>query len=115
MIDHKTRAMILPACVFYPITGVLLLCTLSLSAGPTHGGGSSSSNGAVDMKQLSMSGGKDASLHAPTHGRPVAGGNDVFTSSFLVRFRNSVDNDFAHSVAQKYGFDNLGAVSAMLK
>uniref|UniRef100_A0A1B0AWM9 Uncharacterized protein n=1 Tax=Glossina palpalis gambiensis TaxID=67801 RepID=A0A1B0AWM9_9MUSC len=38
----------------------------------------------------------------------ISGGNDVFTSSFLVRFRRKVDNDFAHKVASKYGFDNIG-------
>lgn len=35
----------------------------------------------------------------------------VFTSSFLVRFRRGVDNDFAHKLADKYGFENLGPVS----
>ncbi|EDW04618.1 GH13882 [Drosophila grimshawi] len=39
------------------------------------------------------------------------GNQAVFTSSFLVRFRRGVDNDFAHKVADKYGFDNLGPVS----
>ena len=41
----------------------------------------------------------------------INGKDDVFTSSFLVRFRRSVDNDFAHQVAEKYGFDNIGPVS----
>jgi len=40
-------------------------------------------------------------------------GPAVFTSSFLVRFRRGVDNSFAHDVADKYGFDNLGPVSGM--
>ncbi|XP_011195107.1 neuroendocrine convertase 2 [Zeugodacus cucurbitae] len=38
------------------------------------------------------------------------GRNDVFTSSFLVRFRRSVDNDLAGEVAARYGFDNIGAL-----
>lgn len=37
--------------------------------------------------------------------------NDVFTSSFLVRFHRSIDNDLAHEVAQRNGFENLGTVS----
>lgn len=41
-------------------------------------------------------------------------GPSVFTSSFLVRFRRGVDNGFAHEVADKYGFDNLGPVSRRL-
>lgn len=42
----------------------------------------------------------------------IGGGNQpMFTSSFLVRFRQGVDNEFAHEVAAKYGFDNLGPVS----
>lgn len=40
--------------------------------------------------------------------------NDVFTSSFLVRFHRSVDNLEAHSVATRNGFENLGAVSIYL-
>lgn len=39
------------------------------------------------------------------------GRNDVFTSSFLVRFRRSVDNELASAVATRYGFDNIGPVS----
>lgn len=39
------------------------------------------------------------------------GKNDVFTSSFLVRFKRSVDNDLAGDVAARYGFDNIGPVS----
>lgn len=42
-------------------------------------------------------------------------GPAVFTSSFLVRFRRGVDNGFAHEVADKYGFDNLGPVSRYVK
>lgn len=42
----------------------------------------------------------------------IGGGNQpMFTSSFLVRFRQGVDTEFAHEVAAKYGFDNLGPVS----
>ncbi|KAI8044401.1 hypothetical protein M5D96_000559 [Drosophila gunungcola] len=40
-------------------------------------------------------------------------GPSVFTSSFLVRFRRGVANGFAHEVADKYGFDNLGPVSGL--
>ncbi|KAJ6638561.1 Neuroendocrine convertase 2, partial [Pseudolycoriella hygida] len=32
----------------------------------------------------------------------------VFTSSFLVRFRRNVDNNEAHQLAQRNGFENLG-------
>lgn len=35
---------------------------------------------------------------------------DVFTSSFLVRFKKNVDKDYAHEIANKYGYDNLGTV-----
>lgn len=37
--------------------------------------------------------------------------SDIFTSSFLVRFRRNVDNELAHDVAKRNGFDNLGPVS----
>lgn len=37
--------------------------------------------------------------------------NNVFTSSFLVRFQRSVENELAQKIASKYGFDNLGPVS----
>lgn len=40
-----------------------------------------------------------------------SGSGNVFTSSFLVRFKKSVDNDLAHSIASRNGFENLGAVS----
>lgn len=97
--------MILTACV-YPITGLLLLCTLSgLTVVSSDDLKATARNS--DISNLAKS--------ATSSGRrPVAGGNDVFTSSFLVRFRRSVDNDYAHAVAQKYGFDNLGAVSMAL-
>lgn len=45
---------------------------------------------------------------------PVSGKNDVFTSSFLVRFRRSVDNDEAHAIAGQHDFENLGPVSTNL-
>lgn len=35
----------------------------------------------------------------------------VFTSSFLVRFKRSVDNGEAHKIAGDHGFENLGPVS----
>lgn len=38
----------------------------------------------------------------------------VFTSSFLIRFRRSVDNDEAHEIAGKHGFESLGPVSTNL-
>lgn len=40
--------------------------------------------------------------------------NDVFTSSFLVRFHRSVDANEAHRVAIRNGFDSLGPVSICL-
>ena len=85
--------MILTACV-YPITGLLFVCILSIAG-----------FWSVEVKATQITEG------GSSHARPVARGNDVFTSSFLVRFRRSVDNDFAHKVANKYGFENLGAVS----
>lgn len=36
---------------------------------------------------------------------------DLFTNSFLVKFRREVDNQVAHSVADRNGFVNLGPVS----
>lgn len=36
---------------------------------------------------------------------------DVFTSSFLVRFKRNIDRTTAHEIANKYGYDNLGTVS----
>lgn len=102
--------MILTACA-YPIKGLLFLCILGII-----GVGAKEEvkigdnvNAAAATKAGSSAGGGGGS--GVSHSRPVAGGNDVFTSSFLVRFRRSVDNDFAHTVANKYGFENLGAVS----
>lgn len=90
--------MILTACA-YPVAGVLFLCALSFT---------------LAVADTKVSAAKEtASTHGKTlHLRPVNGAHDVFTSSFLVRFRRSIDNDFAHKVADKYGFENLGAVSS---
>lgn len=41
-------------------------------------------------------------------------GNNIFTNSFLVRFRRNVDTITAHSIASRYGFTNLGEVSKHL-
>uniref|UniRef100_A0A1B0GFQ7 Uncharacterized protein n=1 Tax=Glossina morsitans morsitans TaxID=37546 RepID=A0A1B0GFQ7_GLOMM len=82
--------MILAACV-YPITGLLILCTLSFMVA------------LADLKVAAQT------VHREGNNvKVISGGNDVFTSSFLVRFRRKVDNDFAHKVASKYGFDNIG-------
>lgn len=40
---------------------------------------------------------------------------DVFTSSFLVRFKRNVDTEYAHEIANKYGYDNLGTVGGGCK
>lgn len=96
--------MILTACV-YPVAGLLFLCTFSIAGVWSQDVKIDTATVTVPPAAASLEGG------ANTHTRPVAGGNDVFTSSFLVRFRRSVDNDFAHNVANKYGFENLGAVS----
>lgn len=37
--------------------------------------------------------------------------SNVFTSSFLVRFRRNVDNKIAHDIANRNGFVNIGEVS----
>lgn len=37
---------------------------------------------------------------------------DLFTNSFLVKFRQNVDNKLAHHVATRNGFVNLGPVSS---
>lgn len=39
--------------------------------------------------------------------------SDIFTSSFLVRFRRNVDNYEAHQLATRNGFENLGPVSVL--
>lgn len=41
----------------------------------------------------------------------VAASSEVFTNSFLVRFKRGVPHAEAHQVAQRHGFDNLGPVS----
>lgn len=48
-------------------------------------------------------------LSAAIVGSAVPSG-DVFTSSFLVRFKRNVDTEYAHEIANKYGYDNLGTV-----
>lgn len=39
---------------------------------------------------------------------------DVFSNSFLVRFRRNVEQHEAHKIADKHGFVNLGPVSSIL-
>lgn len=39
---------------------------------------------------------------------------ELFTSSFLVKFKRSVDNHEAHDIAKRNGFHNIGAVSFSL-
>lgn len=36
--------------------------------------------------------------------------NNVFTNSFLVRFQRSIENDIAHEIAVRNGFENVGEV-----
>lgn len=36
--------------------------------------------------------------------------NNVFTNSFLVRFHRSIENDIAHEIAVRNGFENVGEV-----
>lgn len=92
--------MIMSACVF-PISGLLtFLCFLNITWADT----------AIDSSNNIKENAASLAPAVPRR-RPVVAANDVFTSSFLVRFRRSVDNDVAHSVANKYGFDNLGPVS----
>ncbi|KOB77623.1 Uncharacterized protein OBRU01_03773 [Operophtera brumata] len=40
----------------------------------------------------------------------VAASREVFTNSFLVRFKRAVPHVEAHQVARSHGFDNLGPV-----
>lgn len=35
---------------------------------------------------------------------------ELFTSSFLVRFKRSIDNPLAHEIAKRNGFHNIGEV-----
>lgn len=39
---------------------------------------------------------------------------DVFSNSFLVRFRRNVEQHEAHKIADKHGFVNMGPVSCSL-
>ena len=36
---------------------------------------------------------------------------ELFTSSFLVKFKRSIDNQLAHDIANRNGFHNIGPVS----
>lgn len=40
--------------------------------------------------------------------------NSVFTNSFLVRFQRSIENDMAHEIAARNGFENVGEVRFIL-
>lgn len=40
--------------------------------------------------------------------------NELFTSSFLVRFKRSVDNSVAHEIAKRNSFYNIGPVSGFM-
>lgn len=51
------------------------------------------------------------SLTHLTSSTPSSG--ELFTSSFLVRFKKSVDNQIAHEVARRNGFHNVGPVSIL--
>lgn len=42
----------------------------------------------------------------------AAASREVFTNTFLVRFKRSVARDEAHSLALRHGFDSLGPVSS---
>lgn len=50
---------------------------------------------------------------ATTSGSKLATGGtgNVFTSSFLVKFKRSVEPQQAHQIAERNGFINLGVVS----
>lgn len=41
----------------------------------------------------------------------AAASREVFTNTFLVRFKRSVQHDEAHQLALRHGFDSLGPVS----
>lgn len=41
----------------------------------------------------------------------AATSREVFTNSFLVRFKRSLDHEEAQDVAARHGFDSLGRVS----
>lgn len=40
-----------------------------------------------------------------------ASSGELFTSSFLVKFKRSIDSNLAHKIAQRNGFYNIGEVS----
>lgn len=44
-----------------------------------------------------------------------ATGTDLFSNSFLVRFKKDVDKDEAHRIAQSHGFVSMGPVSDKLR
>lgn len=44
----------------------------------------------------------------------VSSSGEVFTSSFLVRFKRNVNSEMAHQIASKYGFENIGTVSKII-
>lgn len=46
-----------------------------------------------------------------THVTSTSSSNELFTSSFLVRFKRSVDNNVAHEIAKRNSFHNIGPVS----
>lgn len=50
-------------------------------------------------------------LHPAHVGEPLRRAGGVYTSSFLVRFHRSVDRAEAERVAQRHGFESVGAVS----
>lgn len=55
-----------------------------------------------------------AATGLPGSAAKSAGGHqtgDVFTSSFLVRFKRSLDKQLVHEIASRNGFQNLGEVS----
>ncbi|XP_031619450.1 neuroendocrine convertase 2 [Contarinia nasturtii] len=41
----------------------------------------------------------------------VSSANIVFTNSFLVRFHQNINNDIAHAIASRNGFENVGELS----
>ncbi|CAD0203780.1 unnamed protein product [Chrysodeixis includens] len=41
----------------------------------------------------------------------AAASREVFTNTFLVRFKRSVQHDEAHQLALRHGFDSLGPLS----
>jgi hypothetical protein len=43
----------------------------------------------------------------------LSSGADLFSNSFLVKFRRDVNQEEAHEVASRHGFVNMGQVSAV--